>query len=115
MGKVHFIERSGTCESDSLELLVSKNAATASSLPKLAPRMKFHLGLFFAGLVGTLVSLWARFNTRSSVESMDDLGLHTMANSLENVLELLAYPFILFMVLITIYACLLYTSDAADE
>jgi len=35
---------------------------------------------------------------------MDGLGLHTMANSLENVLEILAYPVILFMVILTIYA-----------
>ncbi len=104
MGKVHFIERSDTCETDSLELLVSKSAVASSRLPNIAPRVKFYLGLFFAGLVGTFVSLWAKLNTQSSVESMDGLGLHTMANSLENVLEILAYPVILFMVILTIYA-----------
>lgn len=67
-------------------------------------RLLFHTSMLLIGLTGSISCLWSMFYTSESEEVAISLGLHRVANSLENILSLLAYPVLMFMVILTLYA-----------
>ena len=67
-------------------------------------RLVLHGSLFSIGLIGSIGCLGAMLYTSRSEEVAQNLGLHRVANSLENVLSLLAYPVLMFTVILTLYA-----------
>ena len=86
---------------DDFELLVSHNRKRHT--PSSA-RLKWYLALLVAGIVGSAGCLWAMFYTSRSEAVAHKLGLTRVANSLENILDLLALPVLMFTVILTIYA-----------
>lgn len=67
-------------------------------------RLVLHGSLFTIGLISSIGCLWAMLYTSRSEEVALNLGLHRVANSLENILSLLAYPVLMFTVILTLYA-----------
>lgn len=67
-------------------------------------RLVLHASLFLIGLMSSIGCLWAMLYTSDSEEVAANLGLHRVANSLENILSLLAYPVLMFTVILTLYA-----------
>lgn len=88
-----------------MELLVSRKASMASDLPPMPARMKISLGMLAFGILGSLACLFAMFNTEDSASKMERLGLQRAANSLDNVLSTLAFPILLFFLILTLFAC----------
>ena len=88
-----------------MELLVS-HSRPAGSRPHtdMRARVQLHLILFIVGLFGSGMCLWAMLNTDRSEEVVQTLGFHRVANRMENILELLAYPFLMLTVVLTLYA-----------
>ena len=67
-------------------------------------RLVLHGSLFTIGLISAISCLAAMLYTSHGEEVAQNLGLHRVANSLENILSLLAYPVLMFTVILTLYA-----------
>lgn len=89
-----------------MELLVSHNAPARhrSGLRGVSGRVKWYGSLLVLGLAGTAGCLWAMFYTSHSEAVAHNLGMTRVANSLENVLDLLAIPALMFAVILSAYS-----------
>lgn len=87
-----------------MELMVSKNVESENLIFRLSSRMKMLMALLGAGILGVIACVFAMLNTSESADTMQQIGLSRAANSLENILSLLAYPILLFMILFVAYA-----------
>ena len=67
-------------------------------------RLVLHGSLFTIGLISSISCLAAMLYTSHGEELSQKRGLHRVANSLENILSLLAYPVLMFTVILTLYA-----------
>lgn len=85
-------------------LLAQKPAKRQAKGSSTRSRLILHGSLFTIGLISSIGCLWAMLYTSRSEEVAQNLGLHRVANSLENVLSLLAYPVLMFTVILTLYA-----------
>lgn len=56
------------------------------------------------GIVGAATCLFAIFNTEHSASKIEELGMQRVANSLDNILETLAFPILLFFLILTLFA-----------
>ena len=90
-------------KSDKLELLISHNPKLQSQ-SGLSGRVKWYGALLILGLTGTALCLWTMFYTPIIEGAAHDLGMTRVANSLENVLDVLAYPALMFTVVLSVYA-----------
>ena len=93
-------------EQDNLELLVSRNPQMRlrTSSGGLSGRLKWYSALLVLGLAGSAGCLWAMFYTAHSEEMAHKLGMTKVANSLESILDLLAFPVLMFTVILSVYA-----------
>ncbi|MGQ7847885.1 hypothetical protein ACUNV4_25550 [Granulosicoccus sp. 3-233] len=92
-------------QAEEFEPLLSRRSGERSVKGSSArSRFVFHTSLFIIGLIGTSGCLWAMLYTSHGEEVAQNLGLHRVANSLENILSLLAYPVLMFSVILTLYA-----------
>lgn len=89
---------------DEMELLLSRKSPAGKKGSSYTARLKFYGALLAMGLIGTVLCLWAMLDTSDSKQRIQSLGLHKVANSLDNILALLAYPVIMFTVILSIYA-----------
>jgi len=90
---------------DELEPLLSRRSEERPTQGSSArSRLVFHGSLFAIGLVGSIACLWAMLYTSRGEEVAKNLGLQRVANSLENILSLLAYPVLMFSVILALYA-----------
>jgi len=89
---------------EEMELLVSHDGARKPRASSFAARVKLHAILFLLGTMGTVGCLWAMLDTHNSKLKIQELGLHKVANSLDNILQLLAYPVLMFSVILAAYA-----------
>ncbi len=89
---------------EEMELLVSHDQNRRPKGSSLGARVKLHVVLLVLGILGSAGCLWAMLDTHDSKEKMQNLGLHKVANSLENILALLAYPVLMFTVILSVYA-----------
>lgn len=89
---------------EDMELLVPSNRSRTTRGSSFGSRVKLHLVLLAIGIVGTGSCLWAMLDTHDSKAKMQELGLHKVANSLDNILALLAYPVLMFTAILTVYA-----------
>ena len=105
MSNVISIKKTQDTGSENIELLLSKDVSANGGVPHLSRRIKFYLVLLLAGVVGAAGCSFAMFNTGDSAQKIQEIGLNRVANSLENVLSILAYPVLLFTILIAAYAC----------
>lgn len=90
-------------EQEEMELLLSSSTRTQISTAT-STSVKFHIALLIVGIVGALGCLWTMLYTAHSEEVAYNLGLERVANSLENVLQLLAYPVLMFLIVLSAYA-----------
>jgi len=104
MGNVHYLSNSIDSDNEKIELLVSKAAPSADGIPQMGSSIKFHLALLVFGVLGLTACLYAFFFTGSSAEAMGHLGMVRVANSLDNVLSVLAYPVMVLFGLLCAYA-----------
>ncbi len=105
MKKSLAVAKSTSSDDEELELLIPHGCGNVS--PKrnqVKLRVKIHGVLFTIGLVSSIGCLWTMLYTSDSKQVAKNLGLNRVANSLENILSLLAYPFLMFMVILTLYA-----------
>ncbi|WP_157735702.1 hypothetical protein [Granulosicoccus antarcticus] len=87
------------------ELLVQRDRGKVTNRRSSGKsRLVLHTSLFLIGLLSSIGCLWAMLYTSDSEEVAVNLGLHRVANSLENILSLLAYPVLMFTVILTLYA-----------
>lgn len=105
MSKVKPVSRPRKAEPQKMELLVSKNVGMTSDLPPMPTRMKISLGMLAFGIIGSISCLFAMFNTEDSASKIEELGMQRVANSLDNVLATLAFPILLFFLILTMFAC----------
>lgn len=93
-------------EDDEFELLLRPEGRARGSGGKSSAKTRFvfHSSMFAIGLAGTAGCLWAMLYTSHSEEVAINMGLHRVANSLDNILSLLAYPVLMFTVILTLYA-----------
>lgn len=98
------IDNKPPVKSEDMELLVSHNKPRTSGGSSLGSRVKLYIGLLAFGLMGTIVCLWTMLDTNDSKATIQSLGMHKVANSLENILALLAYPILMFTVILSAYA-----------
>ena len=91
---------------DDLELLVVRNKQMRhrAGAGGLGGRVKWYGALLLVGLVGSASCLWAMFYTSHSEEVAHKLGMTRVANSLENILDLLAFPVLMFTVILSVYS-----------
>lgn len=89
---------------EDMGLLVSHSGKRQSGRSSQRSKVIIHLCLLLLGLVGTALCLWAMLYTSESEEVVMNMGLNRVANSLDNILALLAYPVIMFTVILTVYA-----------
>ena len=68
-------------------------------------RMKVSLGMLIFGVLGVASCLFAMFNTEHSASKIEELGMQRVANSLDNVLATLAFPILLFFLILIMFAC----------
>lgn len=89
-----------------MELLVSngRRSNKNNTFGKISGRVKWYLFLLFIGLVGVALCLWAVLFTAHSEDVIHGLGMTRVANSLENILDLLALPALMFAVILCAYA-----------
>jgi len=104
MGSVHYIERSGTCDAEVTELLVSRDAIAISSLPKVSLRLWVLLSIFALGFVGSAVSVWMKFRTQQLAEVAAKPGHQNLADSLGSLMQSFEVPIMLILMLVTLYA-----------
>ena len=88
-------------DSENFELLISHNRGDRT--PSSA-RLKWYLALLVAGVLGSAGCLWAMLYTSRSEAVAHKLGMTRVANSMENILDLLALPVLMFTVVLTVYA-----------
>ena len=86
-----------------MELLIRDRSSTRSH-KNTGIRVKLHLILLLIGVLGSSLCLWTMVNTAESQQKAQSLGLHRVAGSLENILSLLAYPVLMFLVILAMYA-----------
>lgn len=98
------IENEPLAERDEMELLVPRGKSRTPRGSSFGSRVKLHLVLFVFGFIGTISCLWAMLDTHNSKAKIQELGLHKVANSLENILSLLAYPVLMFTAILAVYA-----------
>ena len=98
------IENEPPGERDKMELLVPRSKSRIPRGSSFGSRVKLHLVLFVIGIVGTACCLWAMLDTHNSKTKMQELGLHKVANSLDSILALLAYPVLMFTAILAVYA-----------
>lgn len=87
-----------------MELMVSKKVESSSMIFRLSSRLKLFVALLIAGILGAVGYVFAMLNTGQSADKMQEMGLNRAANSLENILSLMAYPVLLLMILFVAYA-----------
>lgn len=105
MGKsLKIIDNKPDTKQGDLELLVSHDRSRTARGSSFGARVKLHVAFFVIGVVGSASCLWAMLDTHNSKVKMQDLGLHKVANSLDNILELLAYPVLMFTMILALYA-----------
>lgn len=92
-----------TSDADNLELLIS-HSSQGRSHSGVSGRVKWYAALLTFGLAGSAACLWAMFYTSHGEQIAHDLGMTKVANSLENILELLALPVLMFTVILSVYA-----------
>ncbi len=98
-------DRPVTQADEEIEPLLSRSSAGRSTTGSTArSRLVFHGSLLGIGLTGSIACLWAMLYTSRGEEVAKNLGLHRVANSLENILSLLAYPVLMFSVILSLYA-----------
>ncbi len=85
-------------------LLAQKPANRQTKGSSTKSRLILHGSLFTIGLISSISCLAAMLYTSRGEEVAQNLGLHRVANSLENILSLLAYPVLMFTVILTLYA-----------
>lgn len=95
--------RRNSLEHDEMEFLVSHDTDKRTT-SGISTHVWVHCLLLVVGLVGSICCIWAMVYTSQSEEVVYNLGLQKVANSLENILSLLAYPVLLFTVILTVYA-----------
>jgi TRAP-type C4-dicarboxylate transport system permease small subunit len=88
-----------------MELLVSKKIEATSGILRLSQRLKMCLLLLLFGILGLVGCAFTMINTGGSAEKIQEMGFNRVANSLENVLSIMAIPVLLFMILLVAYAC----------
>lgn len=87
-----------------IERLVSQDEKTRTST-SVGVKVKAYIALFLFSLVATIACIWTMVDTTSAKRIANDLELERVANSLENILSVLAYPALMFTVFLMIYAC----------
>lgn len=98
-------KRSPAAQGDDLEPILSrKSRVQAAKGSSARSRFIFFGCLFVGGLISSIACLWAMLYTSRSEEVAESLGLHRVANSMDNILSLLAYPALMFLVVLTAYA-----------
>jgi hypothetical protein len=102
---VHFMNKTQQTDTDEIELLVSKEVEATSGIPCLSRRMKAYMWLLLFGVLGVAACAFAMLNTGVSAEKIQEIGLDRVANSLENVLSIMAYPVLLFLILFVAFVC----------
>lgn len=90
-------------DTNEMEFLVSHDTEGRSSV-SISTQVRMHIVLLLVGLIGTVACLWAMIYTSHSEEVVTNLGLGRVANSLDDILSLLAYPVLLFTVILTAYS-----------
>jgi len=90
-------------DASEMQFLVSHDTDGRKS-SRSSSHVRLHIALLLIGLLGSIACLWAMIYTSHSEEVAVNLGLERVANSLENILSLLAFPVLLFMVILTAYA-----------
>lgn len=99
------IDQADVARREEMELLISHRPAQKSAAgSSVGARAKFYCIVFFLGFLGSSLCLWAMLDTDDSKEKFQEIGLHKVANSLENILSVLAYPVLMFTVILCIYA-----------
>ncbi len=83
--------------------LASQDARTRSA-NKLSVFVRLHIFLLVIGLLGSAACLWAMVYTAHSEQLVSNLGMQRVANSLENILSVLALPVLLFTIVLSAYA-----------
>lgn len=91
--------------SEKMELLVSKQVDATSGIPSLTSRMKLLFVCLIIGSIALTASMFAVFRTGDSKEKIQEIGLDRVANSLENVLSIMAIPVVLFLILFLAFIC----------
>jgi hypothetical protein len=104
MSNVHYLNQTQRSDAVQMELMVSKEVESSNLIFRLSSRMKLLVALLVAGILGVIGCAFAMLNTGQSADKMQEMGLNRAANSLENVLSLMAYPVFLFMILFVAYA-----------
>ena len=91
---------------EDLELLVPRNRQVRSRATSggVDRRVKWYCTLLILGLAGSVGCLWATFYTSYCEEMAHKLGMTKVANSLENVLDLLAFPVLMFTIILSVYS-----------
>jgi hypothetical protein len=104
MSNVHYLNQTQRSEAVQMELMVSKKVESSSMIFRLSSRLKLFVALLIAGILGAVGYVFAMLNTGQSADKMQEMGLNRAANSLENILSLMAYPVLLLMILFVAYA-----------
>lgn len=91
-------------KSEDLELLVARQSTSRAVKNPMSGSVKIHIFLLVASVSGLIIWLWAMFQTSHSRHLLSGVGMKKVANSLDNILELLAYPVLMFLVILAIYA-----------
>lgn len=105
MFNVHVMNKTQKSGSERMELLVSKEVDATSGIPRLTSRMKLLLILLVSTIIALALSMFAVLRTADSAEKIQEIGLERVANSLENILSLLAIPLVLFLILFLAFIC----------
>lgn len=88
---------------ENFQLLVSNREKTPV-IQGISARTKWYLLVLLLGVCGTLGCLWAMFYTDQSERVASTLGMGRVANSMDNILQLLAFPVLMFTVIVSVYA-----------
>ena len=83
---------------------LASEIARKRSAGKASIFVRLHIVLLLIGLLGSASCIWAMVYTAHSEEVAAKLGLVRVANSLENVLSVLALPVLLFTIILSAYA-----------
>lgn len=86
-----------------IERLVSQEEKTGTDIG-VSTRVKLYIALFVFALLGTLACLWTMLNTTRAETLANNLELRRVANSLDNILSVLALPALMFTVILMVYS-----------
>ncbi len=86
-----------------MEFLFSQNTKKHTT-NRVSLHVQIHVALLVLGLLGSMACLWAMLYTSDTERVALKLGLERVANSLENVMSVLAIPALMFTVILTIYS-----------